>query len=174
MIRRPRTLTFDVDPASAATLREALPEWVIEPTLGASVASLFSGEDLGAVDLVVVGARASATETLALCRVLGVSGSRLRRAGQTNEGSLVLRWRIQRQARRVEAPLLVLVAPEQMGLVQAALEAGAQCCLELPITVSAVAGVLSRARAGNRPGHHTGNHERAQDLDLWQDDGGQG
>jgi hypothetical protein len=37
-----------------------------------------------------------------------------------------------------------------------------------------VASMLVHARAGNQPGRHTLDLERAQSEDRWRDDGGQG
>jgi hypothetical protein len=34
--------------------------------------------------------------------------------------------------------------------------------------------MLAHARAGDRPGRHTLNLERAQGENLWRDDGGEG
>jgi hypothetical protein len=34
--------------------------------------------------------------------------------------------------------------------------------------------MVSRVRAGNRPGRHTLNLDRARHEDRWRDDGGQG
>ena len=77
-------------------------------------------------------------------------------------------------ARRRNAPLLVLVPVGQESLVRAALEAGADSCLVLPVHAKEVASMLARLQQGNRPGRHTLNLERAQTEDPWRDDGGQG
>ena len=63
-----------------------------------------------------------------------------------------------------EAPLLVLVPPEQHTLVVPALEAGARCCLILPIHPRGVSCTLAHARAGNHPGRD------ALDLDQTEED----
>jgi len=63
-----------------------------------------------------------------------------------------------------EAPLLVLVSPEQQTLVGPALEAGARSCLILPIHPKGVSCTLAHARAGNHPGRD------ALDLDQTEED----
>ena len=63
-----------------------------------------------------------------------------------------------------EAPLLVLVSPEQHTLVGPALEAGARSCLILPIHPKGVSCTLAHARAGNHPGRD------ALDLDQTEED----
>jgi DNA-binding response OmpR family regulator len=81
----------------------------------------------------------------------------------------------QSRVRRSDAPLLVLVPPGQGRLaVRAALEAGADSCLVLPVHAKEVASMLARAWQGNRPGRHTLDLDRAQREDRWRDDGGQG
>ena len=150
MPNQPRAVAFDVDPASLLSLREALPGWEIEAVEGASAASLTQDWNLGATDLLIVGARADEAETLGLCRGL------------------------RRQAGWAVTPLLVLVPPSQPALVRDVLEAGAHNCLVLPIDAKEVASMLMRAQAGNQPGRHTLNLEKAQTEDRWRDDGGQG
>jgi len=44
----------------------------------------------------------------------------------------------------------------------------------LPIDAKEVASMLVRAQAGNQPGRHTLNLEKAQTEDRWRDDGGEG
>jgi hypothetical protein len=58
--------------------------------------------------------------------------------------------------------------------VWAALEAGADSCLVLPVHAKGVASMLVHARAGNQPGRHTLNLDQAQIEGRWRDDGGQG
>jgi hypothetical protein len=58
--------------------------------------------------------------------------------------------------------------------VWAALEAGADSCLVLPVHAKGMASVLARGRRGNQPGRHTLDLDRAQSEDRWRDDGGQG
>jgi CheY-like chemotaxis protein len=150
MMNQSKAIAFDVDPASLLSLREALPEWEIEAVRGATAALLTQDSDPGAADLLIVGARDDVTETLGLCRGL------------------------RSQAGRAVTPLLVLVPPAQPALVRAALEAGADSCLVLPVNAKEVASMLAHARAGNQPGRHTLNLDQAQREDRWRDDGGQG
>ena len=145
-----RAIAFDVDPASLLSLRQAFPAWEIEAVQGATVASLTQSWNLGATDLLVVGARDDVTETLGLCRGL------------------------RSQTGRTATPLLVLVPPGRPALVRDVLHAGANSCLVLPINAKEVASMLAHAQAGNQPGRHTVNLDRAQSEDRWRDDGGQG
>ncbi len=65
--------------------------------------------------------------------------------------------------------------PSGRGLLGGAgLEAGAHSCLTVPINAKEVASVLAHAQAGNQPGRHTLNLERAEALERWQDEGGPG
>jgi DNA-binding response OmpR family regulator len=150
MRNQPRAVAFDVDPASLLSLREAFPEWEIEAVEQAPAAALTQDWNLGAADLLIVGARNDEAATLDLCRGL------------------------RKQAGRAVTPLLVLVPPSQPALVRAVLKAGANNCLVLPIHAKEVASMLVRAQAGNQPGRHTLNLEKAQTEDRWRDDGGQG
>lgn len=145
-----RAFAFDVDQASLLSLREAFPEWEIEVVEGATAFSLPQGRNLAAADLLIIGAREDQAETVALCRGL------------------------RQQAGRAVTPLIVLVSPAQAALVKDVLKAGANSCLVLPIHAKEVASMLAHARAGNQPGRHTLNLERAQTEDRWRDDGGQG
>jgi DNA-binding response OmpR family regulator len=149
MVDRPRIVAFDVDADSLASLREAFPEGAIEAVQGATTASLRRDWDPGVTDLLVVGAGDSLGSTLGLCR--GVRS----------------------QAGRAHTPLLVLMRPTQQALVQAALAAGADGCLVLPVHPKELVRVLAQAREGNRPGRHTLSLSRAQREDPWQDDGGE-
>ena len=150
MRNQPRAVAFDVDSASLLRLREAFPEWEIEAVEGATAASLTQDWNLGAADLLIVGARDDEGKTLGLCRGL------------------------RKQAGRAVTPLLVLVRPAQLALVREVLKAGANNCLVLPIDAKEVASMLVRAQAGNQPGRHTLNLDKAQTEDRWRDDGGQG
>ncbi len=150
MRSQPRAVAFDVDPASLLCLREAFPEWEIEAVEQATAASLTQDWNLGAADLLIVGARNDEAATVDLCRGL------------------------RKQAGRAVTPLLVLVPPAQPALVRAVLKAGANNCLVLPIHAKEVASMLVRAQAGNQPGRHTLDLEKAQIEDRWRDDGGQG
>lgn len=145
-----KAIAFDVDPPSLLSLRAALPDWEIEAVQVANAASLTEDWNLGAAGLLVLGARKDVTETLDLCRGL------------------------RKQAGRALTPLLVLVSPAQPDLVQDALKAGANSCLVLPIHAKEVASMLVHVGAGNQPGRHTRDPDRAQREDRWRDDGGQG
>jgi DNA-binding response OmpR family regulator len=145
-----KAIAFDVDADSLASLREAFPEWEIEAVGGATLNSLERDWNPGAAHLLVVGARDQAGKALRLCRAL------------------------RSQAGRALTPLLVLLRPEQEGLVSAALEAGADSCLVLPLQGKDLAGVVARALAGNRPGRHTLHSDRPQREDPWQDEGNGG
>jgi len=150
MRNQPRAVAFDVDAASLRSLREAFPKWEIEAVEGATAPSLTQDWNLGAADLLIVGAGEDEAATLSLCRGL------------------------RKQAGRAVTPLLVLVRAAQPALVRELLKAGANNCLVLPIDAKEVASMLVRARAGNQPGRHTLNLEKAQIEDRWRDDGGQG
>ncbi len=174
MPSRLRAVAFDLDAASLISLREALPEWEIEVIKGATAASLPHDWNPGAADLLIVKAREEVAETLGLCRFLAYCTSYSRDSGQEAATTLGVRKSSQNQARRADAPLLVLVPPGQESLVKAALAAGAASCLVLPVHAKEVASMLARARQGNQPGRHTLNLDRAQCEDRWRDDGGQG
>ena len=116
---------------------------------GATRESLARDWDLGEASLLVVGARADVTQTLGLCRGL------------------------RSQAGRARTPLLVLAQPGREPLVRAALEAGADSCLVLPVHTKELVTMLSRALAGNRPGRHTLGLDQPQSDDEWRDDGGE-
>jgi len=177
MSYRFRVVTFDLDPASLASLREALPQWEIEVVSGATATSLSNGWDPGGADLLVVRAREepeNATEMLELCRFLAhcrVFSTDVRKAP---EKAFAWHGRRRNPAQRADAPLLVLVPPGQEPLVRAALEAGADSCLILPVHHKHLATAVSRAHEGNRPGRHTLSLDHAQCDDRWRDDGGEG
>lgn len=147
---RAKAIAFDVDRVSLGTLGEAFPDWEIQAYNGASAASLIKEFSPRLADLLVVGVRAQVVETLGLCREL------------------------RSQAGQAHTPLLVLVLPAQDEVVRAALAAGADSCLVLPVHAKELASMVTRAQAGNRPGRHTLCLERAQREDPWRDDGGQG
>jgi carbon storage regulator CsrA len=171
--RRSRVVAFDVDAASLASLRDALPEWEIESVNGATPGSLSGHWDPSAADLVVVGPRDNASVTLELCRLLSFSTSYSSEARSEGIDTLGSKQPTRGTAVR-NAPLLVLVPAGQETLVGAALEAGAHSCLTLPIHPKEVASMLVHACAGNQAGRHTRNLEGAQSEDRWRDDGGQG
>jgi hypothetical protein len=78
-------------------------------------------------------------------------------------GTVASREGLPRLAPGGEAPLLVLVPPEQQTLVGPALEAGARCCLVLSIHPMEVSCTLAHARAGNHSGRHALDLGRAEE-----------
>jgi DNA-binding NarL/FixJ family response regulator len=170
-----RAVAFDLDEASLCSLREALPEGKVEVVNGATAASLSPDWNPRAVDLLVVKARTEVAETLGLCRFLAFTcGASSTGARKDVAEALGLQRSQQNQARRADVPLLVLVPSGQESFVKAALEAGADSCLVLPIQAKEVARMLTHVWQGNQPGRHTLNLDRAQREDRWRDDGGQG
>jgi len=145
-----RAIAFDVDRDSMGTLRASLPGWEVQAAEGVTPATLALARSPAQAGLLVVGGRGGEAETLGMCR--GLRGQRGREA----------------------TPLLVLLGPEQGALAGAALEAGADSCLLLPVKAGDLAGVLARARAGDRPGRHTHCLDRPQPADRWRDEGGEG
>ena len=170
--RRSRVVAFDVDAASLASLRDALPEWEIESLNGVTPAFLSGHWDPSAADILVVGTRDNASETLGLCRLLSFCTTYSPEARSEGMETLAPEQSQQRTAVR-NAPLLVLVPAGQETLVGAALEAGASCCRMLPIHAKEVTSILASARAGNQPGRHTRDLSRPQEDDPWQEDGGE-
>ncbi len=171
---QPRAIAFDVDVASAACLRAALPAWQIDTVYGATVASLPCDWDPGPVDLLVVGAREDVAVTWGLCRFLVQSTSAVSEPQQVAAETKGLPRNRLDAARRTKVPLLVLLRPGQEFLVEAGFEAGAHSCLILPLNAQGVAGAVAHAQAGNQPGRHALNLDRAQTEDWWRDDGVQG
>lgn len=145
-----KAVAFDVDPASLISIRQAFPKWDIEDVEGRTATSFARDWNGRVADLLVVGARADEAEILELCRGL------------------------RKQVGWALTPLLVLVPAEHQALVREVLKAGANHCLVLPIHAKEVASMLVHALAGNHPGRHTMDLERAQIEDRWRDDGGQG
>ncbi len=171
MPHRSKAVIFDLDAVSLTSLREALPEWEIETMIEATAGSLEHHWNPGAADLLVVKARADIAETLGLCRFLAScsaysADSRKQQAEFSGPGKGA--------AERADAPLLVLVSPGQGLFVNAVLDAGAACCLVLPIHAREVARMVVRGRQGSRPGLHTLDLDQPQGEDPWRDDGGQG
>ena len=146
---RPKVIALDVDPTSLGSLRQAFPGLQVEAVHAATRESLARDWNPGEARLLVVGARTDVTQTLGLCRGL------------------------RSQAGRAQTPLLVLVQPGREPLVRAALEAGADSCLVLPVHAQELVTMLSRALAGNRPGRHTLGLDQPQSDDEWRDDGGE-
>ncbi len=64
VLNESKAITFDVDPVSLLSLREALPGWQIAVVYGATVASLPCDWNPGAVNLLIVGTRDNVAETL--------------------------------------------------------------------------------------------------------------
>jgi DNA-binding NarL/FixJ family response regulator len=180
MPKQSKAIAFDVDEASLISLREALPDCKIEVVNGASAASLRREWDPGTVDLLVVQARKEFAETLELCQFLVSSGVLARDSLKATDSqeelpkTLGLHRSRHNRARRPPSPLLVLVPQGRERIVKAVLKAGAHSCLTLPINAEDVASMLVHAQAGNQPGRHTLNLEKAQIEDRWRDDGGQG
>ena len=180
MPNQSKVIAFDVDQASLISLRKAFPDSVIEVVNGATAASLTRDWNPGTVDLVIVKVRKEVAETLELCRFLVSCGVLARDAPVVTDSqeelpkTLGLHRRRRNVARRPHSPLLVLVPPRPKSIVRDVLKAGAHSCLVLPINAKDVASMLVHAQAGNQPGRHTLDLERAQTEDRWQDEGGQG
>jgi hypothetical protein len=174
MADRLRAVTFDLDAASLTSLQEALPEWELEEVKGATVASLKHDWNPKGVGLLVVKARLDRAETIGLCHFLGSSCVSPTDARAGVAETLGLHRSEHNQARRADTPLLLLVSHGQELLVSAALEAGANSCLVLPIQAKEVASMLAHVWEGNAPERHTLGLDRAQREDEWRDDGGQG
>jgi DNA-binding NarL/FixJ family response regulator len=174
MRQQSRAVAFDLDAASLMSLRAALPGWEIKVVNGATAASLHDEWDPAAADFLVVKARKKAAESLRLCRFLVFRGVFSTDFREGRAEAARLRQGRQDQARRADAPLLVLVPSGQEPLVRAALEAGADGCLVMPVHAKEMASMLARVQQGNQPGRHTLNLDQAQCENRWQDDGGQG
>jgi hypothetical protein len=180
MPNQSKVIAFDVDQASLSSLRQALPDCVIEVVNGATAASLTRDWNPGTVDLLVVQASKEVAETLELCKFLvscGVLAKNALMATDSQEEAPTtsgLHRHQENLGRRPHSPLLVLVPPSRMDIVPDVLKAGAHSCLMLSINAKDVASMLVHAQTGNQPGRHTLNLERAQTEDRWRDDGGQG
>lgn len=146
---RPRAIAFDVDPSSLVSLGQAFPDWEVQVITGATTSSLEREANPQTAELLVVGVRDHVSETLGLCREL------------------------RSQLGRAHTPLLVLVPPTREALVRAALEAGANSCLVLPVHSKDLIRMVARVRDGNQPGRHTLGLHRAQREDQWRDEGGE-
>jgi hypothetical protein len=169
-----RAVAFELDAASLASLREALPECAIELVNGATADSLTRDWQPGTADLLVVKAREEVTETLGLCRFLVSCGVLATDSPKDMAETLGLHQSRQNQAGNAHAPLLVLVRPGRESVVRGVLKTGAHSCLLLPIFAKDVASMLVHSHDGNQPGRHTLNLEQAQTEDRWRDDGGEG
>ncbi len=151
--RRSRVVAFDVDAASLASLRDALPEWEIESVNEATAASLSGHWDPSGADLLVVGPSDNAAETLGLCRLLSFCTSYSPDARREGIEISVPEQSPQRSTVR-NAPLFVLVPAGQKTFADVALRAGACGCLMLPIRAEDVTRMLTHASADNQPGRH--------------------
>lgn len=180
MPNQSKAIAFDVDQATLISLRAALPGLVIEEVDGATAASLSRDWDPETVDLFIVNAREELAQTLELCRflvscgVLGRDGPVVTDSQEETPKILGLHRHRPNVGRRRHSPLLALIPPSRKSIVRDLLEAGADSCLVLPINFKDVASMLAHAQAGNEPGRHTLDLERAQTEDRWRDDGGQG
>jgi hypothetical protein len=180
MPNQSKVIAFDIDQASLISLGKALPDVAIEEVNGATAASLSRDWNPGTVDLLVVKARKEVAQTLELCRFLVSCGVLARDSlvvtdsEEESPKTLGLHRHRRNVVRRPHSPLLVLIPPSQRSMVTDVLQAGAHSCLVLPINARDVAGMLVHAQAGNQPGRHTLNLERAQTEDRWRDEGGQG
>jgi peptidylprolyl isomerase len=170
--RRSRVIAFDLDADSLVSLHDALPEWEIESVNGATPASLSGHWDPSVADLLIVGTRDNASETLGLCRLLSFCTSYSSEAQGEGQETLTPEQSLQKIA-VWNAPVVVLVPAGQETLVGAALEAGARGCLMLPFHAKELTSLVARARASNRPGLHTRRLDQAQNEDPWQEDGGE-
>src|SRR5579864_8016669 len=117
-----KAFAFDLDQASLASLREALPKWEIEVVSRASATSLHSEWKPQAADFLVVQAHSNFAETIELCRFLVFRGVFSTGSREDAAPRPVPRSSRQDQARQADAPLLLLVPSGQEAMVQAALE----------------------------------------------------
>src|SRR5436309_9731012 len=85
MPNQSKAIVFDVDPASLISLREALPDCMIEAVNGATAASLTREWNPGTVDLFVVKAGTDVAQTLELCRFLVTCGVLARDSQQATD-----------------------------------------------------------------------------------------
>jgi hypothetical protein len=180
MPNQSKVIAFDVDQASLISLRKALPDCAIEAVNGATATSLTRDWNPGTVDLLVVKPGRDLATTLELCSFLVSSGVLAKNALLATDSpdetprTLGLHRHRRNLAGRPHSPLLVLVPPSRKRIVRDFLKAGAHSCLMLPINAKDVTSMLVHAKAGNQPGRHTLDLERAQTEDRWQDDGGEG
>jgi hypothetical protein len=169
-----KAIAFDLDAASLMSLEEALPAWKIEEVNGISTAAVSRNWNPGAADLLVVNARTKVAETLGLCRFLVHSRGYSADFRGLDAEQLRSDDRRHTQTLRLSSPLLVLIHPGQYVLMGAALEAGADICLVLPIHSWDVLGALAKARGGKQTGWHTLSLGLSQREDSWRANGAQG
>jgi FKBP-type peptidyl-prolyl cis-trans isomerase 2 len=192
--RRSRVVAFDVDAASLASLRDALPERDIVSVQGATVASLSGHWAPRAADILFVGLRDSVAETcercggnetisvvprdnvaetLGLCRLLSSCTSRSPEARKDKIETSVPEQRLQRQA--IRNPRVFLLVPAELeALADEAFAAGVHGCLLLPIHANDVTTVLAHGLADNEQGRHKRAIRRQEEDDPRQDYGGEG
>jgi hypothetical protein len=110
----------------------------------------------------VIQARGEAQETLALCRFLAFCGPFSTAFREADVGSGVRHSPEKTPARRTQAPLLILMGRRERSLRRAAMEAGADACLALPLTsaklLATLAGMQQRTR---RSGVRSSDHAEA-------------
>jgi CheY-like chemotaxis protein len=170
---RERVFAFDLDRASLACLGEALPGWEVQTVNGMTPAGLPPDWHPGAAGLLVVRVRKDVRAALALCRFLASCAS-LSAPPPPGAGGPCPAGDPDNPLQRPAPPLVVLLARGREALATAALEAGADSCLVIPIQPGEIKGVLARTSAGNRPGRHTGKLDKAQRDDPWRETGGEG
>jgi hypothetical protein len=175
-----KIIAFNLDQPSLTGLRDAFPGFVIEAVDGAAAPSQRADWDPGTIDLFVVQSGDEIAQTLELCRslassaVLAKAGPVITDSQEANPRKSGLRAGPPDGQRRTRSPILVLLPQIQMKHLRDVLKAGAHTCLALPINAKDVTSMLAHAQAGNQPGRHTLNLERAQIEDRWRDDGGEG
>jgi DNA-binding NarL/FixJ family response regulator len=171
----PRTAAaFNVDSASMACLREALPDWRIDVFTGVAASSMPANWSPLGADLFVVGARENVVETLGLCRFLAACTGYSHDVRAAAAEPLEQREDLRNQATRTHAVVLVFIPCGQDHLIARILEAGASCCLMQPIHAKDIVRTVANAQSGNQPSRHTLNLQQAQRKNLWRDDGGEG
>lgn len=144
-----KMIAFDVDADSLLSVREAFPAGDLEATHGATTRSLGRDWCPAPADLLIVGFQAEEAQALSLCRSL------------------------RSQAGRARTPILVLVPAERVDLVRAALAAGADRCLLLPVHPKDLVRMVTRVQVGPRAGRHTLGLDQAALADPWRDNGGE-
>jgi hypothetical protein len=154
MTDQPQAVAFDLDAASLASLRTALPDWEIETLHRATAGSLTHDWNAAEADLLVVAARGEEAETLRLCRFLVRCSASPMDPWQSAAPAVAVQAGRNAPSRRADAPLLVLVPPGLEPVVRAAYEAGADHCLVLPVQALEVASAVARLRQGDRSKRH--------------------
>jgi DNA-binding response OmpR family regulator len=150
MLSSLKIVAYDLDTECLHTLQQAFPEWQIQVKAGGTLDTLERDWNPGPAALMVLSACPRVTQTLGVCRAL------------------------RSQAGRAHTPLLVLVPPAAEALVRAALDAGANGCLVVPVHAKEFVHAVAQFERGNQPGRHTRSLEPAQMQDQWRDEGGEG